>query len=244
MRRKKFRELIESVRQENLRLNDSGLVLLTFGNVSAIDRGQSVVAIKPSGIDYEALKPDDIVLCDLNGNVIESSLNPSSDLPTHLAIYRAFPEIGAVVHTHSTYTTAFAQACRSLPCLGTTHADFFHGEVPVTDTMTPGDIQTGYEAHTGDMIVKKLKELGVDPMVCPSILVANHGPFSWGATAAKAVENAIVLEEICKMAWLTFALSDKVSPIQQALLDKHYLRKHGENSYYGQKGEGLRRSVR
>lgn len=237
MIRNELRDLIESVCRGNVLLKNEGLVVLTWGNVSAIDRAQAIVAIKPSGVDYSLLKKDDIVLTDLNGKVIESQLHPSSDLQTHLALYKAFPEIGAVVHTHSTYATAFAQACQSLPCLGTTHADYFHGEIPVTDTFSRRDVESDYETHTGEMIVRKLRQLKINPMHCPSIFVANHGPFSWGETAAKALENAVVLEEVCKIAWLTSSLSDRVKPIQSFLLDKHYLRKHGKESYYGQQGE-------
>ena len=235
MMRKTLGKLIESVWQENLRLKSSGLVILTWGNVSAIDGKRSLVAIKPSGVDYSVLKMDDIVLTDLNGKPMESKLRPSSDLPTHLALYKAFPEIGAIVHTHSTYATAFAQACRSLPCLGTTHADIYYGEIPVTDVMSQKDVDTDYEVHTGDMIAKKLCELKINPMDCPSIFVARHGPFSWGETTAKAVENAIALEEVCRMECLTFLLANYVKPIPQFLLDKHFLRKHGKRSYYGQK---------
>ena len=235
MIRKTLGNLIESVWRANLRLKSSGLVILTWGNVSAIDRKRSLVAIKPSGVDYSVLRTDDIVLTDLDGKPIESTLRPSSDLPTHLVLYKAFPEIGAIVHTHSTYATAFAQACRSLPCLGTTHADIFYGEIPVTDVMSRKDVDTDYETHTGDMIAKKLRKLKINPMDCPSIFVAGHGPFSWGETAAKAVENAIALEEVCRMECLTFSLANDVKPIPQFLLDKHFLRKHGKRSYYGQK---------
>ena len=236
--RKTLKDLIESVRQANIRLKETGLVILTWGNVSGIDREKSMVAIKPSGVDYDELQAADIVLTDLDGNIVESSLHSSSDLPTHLKLYKAFPEIGGIVHTHSAYATAFAQACRSLPCLGTTHADYFYGEVPVTDEMDLSDIQSDYEAHTGDMIIKKIKQLKINPMDCPSIFVANHASFSWGESVSKAVENAVVLEEVCRMAWLTFSLSGEMKPIQQSLLDKHFLRKHGAKAYYGQKGEG------
>jgi L-ribulose-5-phosphate 4-epimerase len=232
--RQRLTPLIESVWRENLRLKDSGLVTGTWGNVSGIDRASGLVAIKPSGVDYATLKPADIVLTDLAGKPVASALRPSSDLPTHLVLYRAFAGIGAVVHTHSTHATAFAQACRPLPCLGTTHADYFYGEIPVTARMTRREIATAYEAHTGDMMVRRIRQLRLDPGECPAILVANHGPFAWGPDPAKAVENAIVLEEICRMAWLTYALNARMPPVAQALLDKHYLRKHGAGAYYGQ----------
>lgn len=233
--RQSLKPLIQAVWRENMRLHASGLVVCTWGNVSAIDREHGVVAIKPSGVAYAGLRPDDIVLTDLRGQPVASALHPSSDLPTHLALYRAFPGIGAVVHTHSTYATAFAQAGRPLPCLGTTHADYFFGTVPVTDCMTRHEIRSNYEANTGAVMVRKIRQLRVDPVACPSILVANHGPFSWGPDAAQAVENAIVLEEICRIAWLTYALNGKSGPVASALLEKHYRRKHGAGAYYGQK---------
>lgn len=232
--RKQLKPLIDAVWRENLRLKASGLVTFTWGNVSAIDRAVGLVAIKPSGVDYESLRPADIVLTDLQGNIVASACRPSSDLPTHLALYRAFPGIGAVVHSHATYAVAFAQAGRPLPCLGTTHADYFYGKIPVTDRMSRREIRSDYEAHTGDMIVNKIRQLRIDPGICPSILVANHAPFSWGTTAARAVENAIVLEEICRMAWLTYALNPKTKPVADGLLAKHYRRKHGAGAYYGQ----------
>lgn len=234
MIRETVSELIESVHSGNLRLVDAGLVLLTFGNVSAMDRGKSVVAIKPSGVAYSTMGLDDIVLCDPDGIPIESKLRPSSDLPTHLELYRAFPEIGAVVHTHSTFASAFAQARRGLPCLGTTHADFFYGGIPVTDPMNAEDIAGDYEANTGAMISGKFKESGINARQCPAVLVADHGPFCWGESAEDAVENAIVLEEIARAAWLTLSLSKDAPPVSRALLDKHYFRKHGAGSYYGQ----------
>lgn len=233
--RQRHKALIVSVWRENLRLKASGLVPCTWGNVSALDRQAGLVAIKPSGVDYAALRPADIVLTNLRGDLVASALRPSSDLPTHLALYLAFPGIGAVAHTHSTYATAFAQACRPLPCLGTTHADYFYGVIPVTDRMRPREIRSEYERHTGEMIVRKLRQLRCDPLVCPAVLVANHGPFVWGANAAQAVENAVVLEEVCRMAWLTYALAGRTKPVAACLLDKHYLRKHGAGAYYGQK---------
>ncbi|MBU4199173.1 MAG: L-ribulose-5-phosphate 4-epimerase AraD [Verrucomicrobia bacterium] len=233
-----MKPLIDTVWRENLRLKASGLVTFTWGNVSAIDREAGLVAIKPSGVDYETLTPADIVLTDMKGAIVASALKPSSDVPTHLVLYRAFPGIGAVVHTHATYATAFAQACRPVPCLGTTQADYFFGTVPVTDPMNRRDIRSEYEAHTGDLMVKKIRRLNMNPLDCPSILVANHAPFSWGPTATKAVENAIVLEEVCKMAWLTYALNGKTKPVASCLLEKHYRRKHGSGAYYGQTARG------
>lgn len=230
-----MKPLITAVWRENLRLKASGLVTFTWGNVSAIDREAGLVAIKPSGVDYGSLAPGDIVLADLKGNVVASALRPSSDLPTHLVLYRSFDGMGAVVHTHATYATAFAQACRPLPCLGTTQADYFFGTIPVTDRMSPREIRSEYEARTGEMIVRKIRRLNMNPMDCPSIFVANHAPFSWGPTAAQAVDNAIVLEEVCKMAWLTYALNGKTKAVASCLLKKHYRRKHGPGAYYGQK---------
>ncbi len=233
--RKRLQPLIDSVWRENLRLKAAGLVTGTWGNVSALDRKSGLVAIKPSGVDYASLKPADIVLTDLDGKPVASALRPSSDLPAHLALYRAFPGLGAVAHSHSTYATAFAQDCRPLPCLGTTHADYFYGAIPVTDRMRPREIRSGYEAHTGDMIVRKFRQLRLDPLACPAVLVASHAPFVWGPDAARAVENAIVLEEICRMAWLTYALRGRTPPVAACLLEKHYRRKHGAGAYYGQK---------
>ena len=245
--RRTLADLIRQVWEENVHLKTSGLVTMTWGNVSGIDRRRGIVVIKPSGMDYAALRPADMVLTDLDGRRLEpasrldSARMPSTDLPTHLVLYREFAEIGGVVHTHSTYATAFAQACRSLPCLGTTHADYCYGEVPVTEIMRPSAIREHYEANTGRMIVRKIRRLRLQPgcrlqpMVCPFILVANHAPFAWGATPAAAVENAIVLEAISKMALMTILLKSPRRPgISQALMDKHYLRKHGRTAYYGQ----------
>ena len=232
--RRQMAALIRAVWEENLRLKASGLVTMTWGNVSGIDRRRGIVAIKPSGLDYAALRPADMVLTDLDGRRLESARMPSTDLPTHLVLYREFAEIGGVVHTHSPYATAFAQACRSLPCLGTTQADYCHGAVPVTAIMRPSAIREHYETNTGWSIVRKIRRLRLQPMACPFILVANHAPFTWGATPAAAVENAIVLETISKMALLTLLLDGRRTGISQALLDKHYLRKHGQSAYYGQ----------
>lgn len=254
--RRALAALIREVWEENIRLKESGLVTMTWGNVSGIDRQRGIVVIKPSGLDYAVMRPSDMVLADLEGRRLESALAPSTDLPTHLVLYREFREIGGVVHTHSTYATAFAQACRSLPCLGTTHADYAHGEVPVTDSMRPADIREHYEANTGWMIVRKIRRLRLQPKACPFILVANHAPFAWGPRPSAAVENAIVLEAISKMALMTFLLDSsrrapgrrartepgslRLGGISQALADKHYLRKHGREAYYGQPQGGTR----
>ena len=220
-------------RASNLALVEYKLVVFTWGNVSAIDRVHGVVAIKPSGVEYDALTPDKIVLLDLNGKVLEGELRPSSDTPTHLELYRRWPEVGGICHTHSRYATMWAQACREIPCLGTTHADHFYGAVPVTDVMTEAEIQADYELNTGKVIVRRFEQ--TDPMQVPAVLVANHGPFTWGKDAASAVMNAVVLEEVAQMAQGALLLNPGQPSISQILLDKHYLRKHGKNAYYGQK---------
>lgn len=229
---KRLEKLKEEVCRANLGLVSNHLVILTWGNVSAIDRDSGVVVIKPSGVEYDALTPADMVVVDLEGNVIEGTLNPSSDTPTHLKLYKSFEGISGIVHTHSTHATAWAQACRPVPALGTTHADYFYGDVPCTRPMTREEIEEAYELNTGNVIVETLE--GIDPMQMPGILVANHGPFSWGRSAAEALHNAIVLEETARMAWMTVMLG-KTEPIAKYLLDKHFLRKHGSNAYYGQK---------
>ena len=228
-----YEDLKKRVCKANLDLPRYGLVVFTWGNVSGIDREAGIMAIKPSGVDYEELTPDKIVLLDLNGKVIEGDLRPSSDTPTHLELYRQFKGLGGVCHTHSTNATMWAQARREIPCFGTTHADHFYGSIPVTDLMTPQEIQDDYEANTGSVIVRRFKNL--DPMQIPAVLVAGHGPFTWGKTPQASVENAVVLEEVAKMAFGTLAVNPQASPIAQVLLDKHYLRKHGKNAYYGQK---------
>ena len=228
-------ELKEKVCAANLDLVRHGLVILTWGNASAIDRERGLVAIKPSGVPYGRMKPADMVVVDLDGNRVEGGLNPSSDLPTHLALYRAFPSVGGVVHTHSTYATAWAQACRSIPNIGTTHADHFHAAVPVTGEIPDERIRADYEAATGEVIVRTFAERGVDPDANPAVLVAHHGPFTWGGDAAKAVENAVVLEEVAKMASISFALNPSLA-MNPALVEKHYSRKHGPHAYYGQPG--------
>ncbi len=219
--------------QANLELKRNNLIIYSWGNVSGIDRNESIVAIKPSGISYESLTPDDIVLVDLEGNVVEGQLRPSSDTATHLELYRHFPNIGGICHTHSLNATVWAQACQAIPCLGTTHADYYYGSVPVTATMTKDQIQSDYELNTGKVIVETFTSLNPDQML--AVLVANHGPFTWGLNPAKAAESAVVLEQVAEMALKTAILKPELPPISQALLDKHYLRKHGKDAYYGQK---------
>lgn len=226
--------LREEVLVANLELSRRGLAKFTFGNASAVDRERALVVIKPSGVPYERMRPADLVVVALgDGAVVEGKLRPSSDLATHLALYRAFPAIGGVVHTHSHYATVWAQARREIPCLGTTHADHFHGPVPVTDDMTEREVAEGYEANTGAVIVRRFAHL--DPHRIPAVLVANHAPFCWGPSVNAAVETADVLEEVARMAWHTIALDAAASSVSQHLLDKHFLRKHGAGAYYGQK---------
>jgi L-ribulose-5-phosphate 4-epimerase len=225
-------KLKKSVCQANLELQKQNLVIYSFGNVSGIDREKGIVAIKPSGVDYNKLTPDKIVLLDLKGNVVEGKLNPSSDTPTHLELYRSFPELGGVCHTHSIYATMWAQACREIPPLGTTAADYFYGAVPVTKPLTASQIKNDYELNTGKVIVKRFRNIA--PLEMPACLVACHGPFTWGKTPEKAVETAVILENIAKTAFGTVMLNAKIRPISKNLLDKHYKRKHGVNAYYGQ----------
>lgn len=224
--------LKERVWRANLELQRSGLVVLTWGNVSEIDRDKGLVAIKPSGVRYEDMRPTDIVVVDLDGRIVEGELSPSSDLPTHLELYRAFPEIGGITHTHSRWATVFSQAGMPIPALGTTHADTFHGAIPCTRRMTPEEIGGEYEKETGKVIAEAFAEL--DPMATPAALVVSHGPFIWGANAAKSVENALVLEEVAMMAWHTLAMNPEAA-FQKELSDKHYYRKHGPGAYYGQR---------
>lgn len=228
-----LKELREQVWQANLQLKIQNLVIYSWGNVSGIDRARGIVLIKPSGVDYDALQPQDLVALDLDGRVVEGSLRPSSDTPTHLELYRRFEKVGGICHTHSLYATIWAQACREIPCFGTTHADNFYGPVPVTDPMQPEEIEGDYERNTGKVIVRRFA--GLDPMQVPAVLVANHGPFTWGPNAGKAVENAVVLEQCAQMALGTLQLNPEQTEISRVLLDKHYLRKHGKNAYYGQK---------
>lgn len=228
--------LKHAVYQANLDIVEAGLVELTWGNASAVDRDAGLFAIKPSGVDYDAMAPDDIPLVSLEtGERVEGALDPSSDTPTHRALYRQFSSLGGVVHTHSNYAVSWAQAERPIPCLGTTHADHFYGEIPVTRRMTDDEIQTEYEHNTGAVIVERFREGEIDPAQVPGVLVAGHGPFAWGDDVEHAVENAIVLESVAEKALHTRQINPEAGPIDQALLDKHYLRKHGEEAYYGQR---------
>lgn len=226
--------LHEEVLHANVELARRGLAKFTFGNASALDAARGVVVIKPSGVPYEQMRTSDLVSVTLDdGRVVDGSLRPSSDLATHLALYRTFPSIRGVVHTHSHYATVWAQAQRDIPCLGTTHADHFHGAVPVTECLTDAEIAGSYEANTGDVIIRRFAHLDSERM--PAVLVAGHAPFCWGASVAAAVEIATVLEEVARMAWHTVAINPSVAPISTALLDRHFLRKHGNSAYYGQR---------
>jgi len=225
-------QLKRDVCDANLELKRNNLVIYSWGNVSGIDRQQALVAIKPSGVSYDTLTPDDIVLLDLQGAVIEGKLRPSSDTPTHLQLYRTFPNIQGICHTHSRHATIWAQASLPIPCLGTTHADYYNGPVPVTQPMTDAQIQTHYEHNTAKVIEKTFNARNPDEM--PAVLVANHGPFTWGPSPAHAVEAAVVLEYVAEMALKTAILKPELSAISKTLLHKHYFRKHGDNAYYGQ----------
>lgn len=229
-------ELRRRVWAANLELPRQGLVTQTWGNVSGIDRDRGLVVIKPSGVAYEALTPQDLVVVDLaDGRVVEGALRPSSDTDTHLELYRAFPALGGVVHTHSTYATAWAQAGQDLPCYGTTHADAFYGPVPCTRPLTAAEVETDYEKHTGLVIGETFAGRAIDPVAVPAVLCAFHGPFTWGTTPEEAVENAVVLEEVARMAILTRQIGPQVVPAPHYLQSKHFRRKHGPNAYYGQK---------
>jgi len=232
MKRMKYESLRNEVLAANLALWRGGVVLLTWGNVSARDEDEGVVAIKPSGIPYEEMTAEDIVVLDLDGVQVAGDRRPSSDTPTHLALYRGFVGVHGVAHTHSTNATAFAQACRGIHALGTTHADTFYGSIPVTRQLKREEIEGDYELNTGKVILETCA--GVDPLHVPAVLVASHGPFTWGSSAGKAVEHAVILEEVARMASITYALSPEVTAIGQPLLDKHFLRKHGSKAYYGQ----------
>jgi L-ribulose-5-phosphate 4-epimerase len=230
-----YEQLKKAVYEANLQLQKQRLVICSWGNVSGIDRKAGAVAIKPSGVMYEQLSPDKIVLLGLDGKIIEGELRPSSDTPTHLELYRNFKSIGGICHTHSPSATAWAQACREIPCFGTTHADYFYGPVPVTEVMTADEIKSNYELNTGKVIVRRFEDL--DPLEMPAVLVANHGPFTWGRSPADAVESNVVLELTAKMALNSIKINPGQEPIKKALLDKHYLRKHGKNAYYGQSND-------
>ena len=224
--------LKEEVFKANLALVKYGLVIFTWGNVSAIDRKRGLVVIKPSGVSYETMTAQDMVVLDLEGNIVEGTLNPSSDTPTHLEIYKAFPEVGGVVHTHSTYATSWAQACRGIPTVGTTHADYFYGEIPCTRSMTQEEVEGDYELQTGKVIIERFD--GLNAMQTPGVLVANHGPFTWGKDAHEAVHNSVVLEQVAKMSYVSHSLSPEME-MNNHLTTKHFNRKHGAGAYYGQK---------
>lgn len=225
-------ELKQKVYEANMELPKRGLITYTWGNASGIDRESGLFVIKPSGVDYDRLRPEDMVVMNLSGERVEGRLNPSSDTATHLELYRAYPEIGGVVHTHSTMATSWAQAGRGIPCYGTTHADYFYGEIPCARNLTEEEIEDGYERNTGLVIVETME--GKNPMHVPGILCKNHGPFTWGKDAAEAVHNAVVLEEVAKMAAFTELLNKAVQPAPRCLQDKHFMRKHGPKAYYGQ----------
>jgi L-ribulose-5-phosphate 4-epimerase len=225
LRREVFEANLELVRRE--------LVVFTFGNASGYDRASGKVVIKPSGVDYDRLTPENLVVTDLDGKILEGSLRPSSDLPTHLALYRAFPGVHGIVHTHSRYATSWAQAGVEIPCLGTTHADYFRGPIPITPAMQSGDIQSSYEWNTGQIIIRRFA--GMDPLLTPAVLVAGHAPFCWGASVADAAHTAVIVEEIAHMAYLTITIRADAESLSDALRDKHFLRKHGDDAYYGQR---------
>ena len=228
-------QLKEEVFQANLELPERGLIKYTWGNVSAVDREKGLFVIKPSGVGYDDMKESDMVVCDFDGNVIEGDLNPSSDMPTHAVLYKEFSEIGAVVHTHSTWATIWAQAGLDVPAMGTTHADTFYGTVPCARFLTQAEIDRGYEEETGNAIVETFRERGIKPMEVPGVLLHGHGPFTWAKDAKGAVLNAVVLDEVCKTNLFARQLNAFAEELPQRILDKHYLRKHGENAYYGQK---------
>jgi L-ribulose-5-phosphate 4-epimerase len=229
-------QLKELVFKANMELVQKGLVIYTWGNVSGIDRESGLVVIKPSGVDYDGMKAEDMVVVDLDGKIIEGNYKPSSDTATHLELYKAYPELGGIVHTHSTYAVTFAQAGLDIPALGTTHADYFYGDIPCTRDLTQEEIETAYEVNTGKVIIETIADR--NPMEVPGIVVKNHGPFAWGKTPSGAVYNAVVLDTVAKMAYLTMTLNPSVARAPQYLLDKHYYRKHGENAYYGQSAKG------
>ena len=227
-------ELKQKVYEANMELPKRNLVTYTWGNVSGIDRESGLFVIKPSGVDYDTMTPDDMVVLNLDGEVVEGKLRPSSDTPTHLELYKKYPEIGGVVHTHSPEATSWAQAGRSIPLYGTTHADYFYGEIPCARNLTPEEIDEAYEKNTGLVIIETLEERGLNPMYTPGVLCTNHGPFTWGKDAAEAVHNAVVLEEVAKMALKTELINPDVKTAPDCIRDKHFFRKHGANAYYGQ----------
>ena len=228
-------KLREEVYRANMELPERGLVVYTWGNVSGIDREQGLVVIKPSGVEYDALKPSDLVIVDLNNNIVEGTMNPSSDTKTHVELYKAFPSIGGIVHTHSSHAVAWAQAGRDIPCYGTTHADYFYGCVPCSRNLTAEEVEEDYELNTGKVIVEEFAKRKLDPKAVPGIICHSHGPFTWGKNAAQAVYHAVVLEELAKMAMYTITINPQAPEAPKYIQDKHYLRKHGPNAYYGQK---------
>ncbi len=227
-------QLKQEVYEANMLLPQYGLVTFTWGNVSGVDREAGLFVIKPSGVPYEDLKPEDMVVVDFDGNKVEGKMNPSSDTPTHAYLYKCWGNIGGIVHTHSSYATSWAQAGRSIPCYGTTHADYYYGEVPCLRCLNADEIEEAYEKNTGVLIVDDFARLGKDPEAVPAVLCKNHGPFAWGNNAEDAVHSAVVLEEVAKMAYRAELINPKVAPAPQELQDKHYFRKHGANAYYGQ----------
>ncbi len=227
-------QLKQQVYEANMELPRRGLVTYTWGNVSGIDRESGLFVIKPSGVEYDELRPEDLVVLDLNGNKVEGKLNPSSDTKTHIELYKAFPELGGIVHTHSTHAVAWAQAGRDIPCFGTTHADYFYGPVPCARALTQEEIDEDYEKNTGKVIIEAFQGRNIQPLHVPGVICSSHGPFTWGKDAAQAVYHAVVLEEVAKMALLTLQIDPNAAPAPQRIQDKHFLRKHGPNAYYGQ----------
>lgn len=228
-------QLKQAVYEANMELPRRGLVTYTWGNVSGIDRESGLVVIKPSGVEYEDLKPEDLVVLNLDGEVVEGDLNPSSDTKTHIELYKAFPELGGVVHTHSPHAVAWAQAGSDIPCYGTTHADYFYGPIPCARSLTPAEVDEDYERNTGKVIIETFHDRNLNPVHVPAVICRNHGPFAWGKNAAQAVYHAVVLEEVAKMAMYTRQINGQVEAAPQHVQDKHFLRKHGPNAYYGQK---------
>lgn len=230
-----MKKLIKEVLEANLLLPKYGLVVFTWGNVSGIDRERGLVVIKPSGVSYKSMDVEHMVVVDMEGKIISGDYNPSSDTVTHLELYKAFPQIGGIVHTHSKMATSWAQACKAIPALGTTHADYYYGEIPCTRKLNSQEIKEEYELNTGKVIVETFKQKNIDPAFIPGVLVAGHGPFAWGTNAADAVHNAVVMEECADMAMNSILINPDVKQIEKELLDKHFLRKHGKDAYYGQK---------
>ncbi len=228
-------QLKKEVLEANLLLPKYNLVTFTWGNVSGIDREKGLIVIKPSGVEYDVMTKEHMVVVDLEGNVVEGNLNPSSDTATHIELYKAFPEIGGVIHTHSPWATSWAQAGRGIPAYGTTHADYFYGEIPCTRQLTPEEVERAYEKETGTVIIEAFRERNIDPTAVPGVIVYKHGPFAWGKNPNQAVHNAVVMETVANMAYHAEQINPSGTPIEQYLLDKHYMRKHGPNAYYGQK---------